>query len=95
MSKPARKSTIVKIASFSAVALAYLAFTLSAFAQTSTSVPAVTIPPIVTTGTKGGTSSALPNAGATEITTMLLLGGAAFFVFGTMKLIWSFRSEKA
>lgn len=95
MIKSARPSTITKVVGFSAVALAYLTFTISAFAQTSTSVPATTIPPIVTTDTKGGTSSALPNAGATEITTLLLLAGVAFFVFGMMKLLWSYRPEKA
>ncbi|MBI2012348.1 hypothetical protein HYW39_01150 [Candidatus Curtissbacteria bacterium] len=42
---------------------------------------------------KGGTSGALPNAGSTELTYLLFIGGALLFVVGTLKLILSFRPE--
>ena len=40
---------------------------------------------------KGGTGGALPGAGTTEITYLLFLAGVVLFVFGTLKLILSFR----
>lgn len=40
---------------------------------------------------KGGTSGALPNAGTTELTYLLFIGGVILFVFGTLKLILSYR----
>lgn len=39
----------------------------------------------------GATSGALPSAGSTEITYFVFLGGVALFVFGTLKLILSYR----
>lgn len=41
----------------------------------------------------GGTSGALPNAGSTELTYIIFIGGLALFVFGTLKLILSFRDS--
>ncbi|OGD93326.1 hypothetical protein A2697_00665 [Candidatus Curtissbacteria bacterium RIFCSPHIGHO2_01_FULL_41_44] len=38
-----------------------------------------------------GTSGALPSAGSTELTYLLFLGGVILFVFGTLKLMLSFR----
>lgn len=42
---------------------------------------------------KGGTTGALPNAGSTELTYILFLGGVLLFVFGTLKLILSYRPD--
>ena len=43
------------------------------------------------TGGAGATSGALPGAGTTEITYVIFLGGVVLFVFGTLKLLLSFR----
>lgn len=40
---------------------------------------------------KGGTSSSLPDAGSTDITYFLFVGGLTLFVLGTLKLILSYR----
>lgn len=40
---------------------------------------------------KGGTSSALPSAGSTEITFAIFAFGVMLFVFGTLKLVKSFQ----
>lgn len=42
---------------------------------------------------KGGTDGALPNAGSTELTYILFMGGVILFVFGTIKLILSYRDH--
>jgi len=47
---------------------------------------------IATEEAKGGTSGALPDAGTTEITYALFVGGLLLFVVGTLKLISSYRS---
>lgn len=39
----------------------------------------------------GATSGALPGAGTTELTYAIFLGGVVLFVFGTLKLLLSFR----
>ncbi|MBI2326845.1 hypothetical protein HYU92_00855 [Candidatus Curtissbacteria bacterium] len=54
----------------------------SIFAQSPSAAPA--------TG-GGATSGALPSAGTTELTYILFLGGVILFVFGTIKLLLSFR----
>jgi len=46
---------------------------------------------IATEEAKGGTSGALPNAGTTELTYLLFIGGVILFVFGTLKLVLSYR----
>lgn len=52
----------------------------NAFAQTAT--PGAS---------KGGTTGALPDAGSTELTYLLFIGGVALFVFGMLKLVLSWR----
>jgi len=63
----------------------WLALAQSALAQTSTSSPSA--------APKGGTESALPNAGSTELTFLLVLGGAALIIFGATKLIASYSKK--
>lgn len=46
---------------------------------------------IATDEAKGGTSGALPDAGSTELTYLLFIGGVILFVFGTLKLVLSWR----
>ena len=57
----------------------------AAFAQTSTSSPSAE--------PKGGTEGALPDAGSTELTFLLFLGGAALIIFGLTKLIASYSKK--
>lgn len=47
-------------------------------------------------GIGGGqaSSSSLPNAGSTEITYLIFVGGAVLFVFGMLKLVLSYREAK-
>lgn len=40
---------------------------------------------------KGGTSGALPSAGSTELTYAIFIGGVVLFVFGMLKLVFSYR----
>lgn len=61
---------------------AWFAFAANTLAQTATDEAG-----------KGGTNGALPDAGSTELTYLLFLGGALLFVVGTLKLILSFRPE--
>lgn len=42
-------------------------------------------------GSKGGTGGALPNAGTTELTYILFVGGVILFVFGMLRLVASLR----
>jgi len=56
-----------------------------AFAQTSTSSPSA-VP-------KGGTESGLPDAGSTELTYLLFLGGMALLIFGAVRLIASYSKN--
>lgn len=44
-----------------------------------------------TAGSKGATGGALPDAGSTEITYLIFIGGVVLFVVGTLKLVLSFR----
>lgn len=60
---------------------AFLVLAKSAFAQT-----------VATESAKGGTSGALPDAGTTELTYLLFIGGVLLFVIGTLKLALSLRS---
>jgi len=74
-----------KIARLSAVSSSiaiYLGIIANAFAQTASD-----------SASKGGTGSSLPNAGSTELTYALFIGGALLFVFGTLKLVLSFKAE--
>ena len=57
----------------------------AALAQTSTSSPSA--------APKGGTESGLPDAGSTELTFLLFLGGAALIIFGVTKLIASYSKK--
>ncbi len=61
-------------------ALAYLAIVTNTFAQSATN-----------SAPKGGTSGSLPSAGSTDITYMLFIFGIVLFVFGTLKLVTSFK----
>lgn len=60
----------------------YLVFATNTFAQSATS-----------SASKGGTDSSLPSAGTTEITYFLFMAGVVLFVFGTLKLVASFRES--
>ena len=71
-----------KVIGIATGALSYLALASSTFAQSATS-----------SGSKGGTSSSLPDAGTTEITYLLFMAGVVLFVFGTLKLVASFRES--
>lgn len=71
---------LARIVGFSSSALAWLALAQTAFAQSATN-----------SASKGGTNGSLPNAGSTELTYLIFLGGVILFVVGTMKLILSFR----
>lgn len=71
---------IARVIGFSSPLGAGLLFAKSVFAQAATAG-----------ASKGGTGSSLPNAGSTELTYLLFLGGMVLFVFGTLKLILSYR----
>ena len=71
---------LARIIGFSSSALAWLALAQTALAQSATD-----------SASKGGTSEALPNAGSTELTYLIFFVGVILFVFGTMKLVLSFR----
>jgi len=67
-------------------AVAWLAFAQgTALAQTSTSSPSA--------APKGGTESALPDAGSTELTYLLIFGGIALLIFGATRLIASYSKK--
>ena len=57
----------------------------SALAQTSTSSPSA--------APKGGTESALPDAGSMELTYLLIFGGIALLIFGATRLIASYSKK--
>ncbi len=65
----------------------YLAYAGNVLAQTTNTVTDTT--------SKGGTSSSLPNAGSTQITYVIFVFGVLLFVFGTLRLIQSFREENS
>ena len=69
---------LARIISFSSSIAILLSRAGSVFAQSATSGA-------------GATSGALPGAGTTELTYAIFLGGVVIFVFGTMKLLLSFR----
>ena len=72
---------LARVISFSTSLALFLAKAGNAFALTATS------------GAQGAgaTSGALPGAGTTELTYVIFLGGIVLFVFGTLKLILSYR----
>lgn len=74
------KSSIARLIGFFASLLLWLALTENVFAQVATG-----------SASKGGTSGALPNAGSTELTYVLFIGGLVLFVVGTLKLALSFK----
>lgn len=76
-----KKSLVCKIAGIGSDLVVFLTLATNAFAQTATGSAA----------SKGGTSSSLPTAGTTEITYAIFAFGVILFVFGTMKLVKSFR----
>jgi len=76
-------SKLAKVAGVTASAFTYLTFAANTFAQTTSTASA----------SKGGTSGALPNAGTTEITYFIFIAGVVLFVFGTLKLVASFRES--
>ena len=61
--------------------LSWLTLATNAFAQTATG-----------SASKGGTSGALPDSGTTGLTYLIFVGGVILFVFGTIKLILSYRN---
>ncbi|MEK7581392.1 MAG: hypothetical protein AAB512_03855 [Patescibacteria group bacterium] len=58
----------------------------SAFAQTASTASSS-----LTKGGLGGTESALPSAGSTEITYIIFGAGTLLFIYGMMRLVASFR----
>ena len=70
-----------KVIGIASGAFTYLALATSTFAQATSSAG------------KGGTSSSLPSAGSTELTYLIFIGGVMLFVFGTMKLVLSYREK--
>ncbi len=79
-----RKSAISYIVGIFSALFIYLILAQNVLAQTTGTTT-------TTTTTKGGTAAALPNAGTTEITYALFLGGVLLFVIGAIKLVKSFR----
>lgn len=73
---------LYRIIGFSTALGLVLAKVGGALAQSPTVAP-------VTGG--GATAGALPGAGTTDLTYLLFLGGVLLFVFGTLKLVLSFR----
>lgn len=74
------RSSVGRVIGFFTSLLLWLSLSENVFAQTATN-----------SAGKGGTSGALPNAGSTEITYVLFIGGLILFVLGTLKLALSFR----
>ena len=74
------KSSVGRVIGFFSSLLLWLSLSENVFAQSATD-----------SAGKGGTSGALPNAGSTEITYILFIGGLILFVVGTIKLALSFR----
>ncbi len=74
------KSSIGRVIGFFTSLLMWLSFSGNVFAQTASG-----------SAGKGGTNGALPNAGSTEITYFLFIGGLILFVLGTLKLALSFK----
>lgn len=71
---------LTRLIGFGSSFLLSLQFVANALAQEATS-----------SGSKGGTEGALPDAGTTELTYLIFVAGVLFFVFGTLKLIASYR----
>ena len=61
--------------------ISWLTLATNAFAQTATG-----------SASKGGTDGALPGAGSTGLTYLIFVGGVILFVFGTIKLVLSYRN---
>jgi hypothetical protein len=77
---------IARLATVSASASLWLTLAANALAQTASTGSAST--------SKGGTTGALPEAGSTEITYAIFIGGVLLFVFAMLKFILSFREAK-
>lgn len=73
---------LARLATITSSAWLWLAAAGKVFAQTATD-----------SAGKGGTDGALPDAGSTELTYLLFIGGALLFVVGFMKLVLSFRQD--
>lgn len=78
-----RRSVVSRTIGFSSALATSLMLAGNVLAQTSTTGSSTT--------TKGGSSTALPNAGTTEITYLIFGVGLILFVLGTVKLAQSFR----
>ena len=87
------KKIFARIVGLGASLTLALQLTQSAFAQLSTTpVTSGSTESALTKGGIGGTtSSALPNAGSTEITYLIFGIGVVMFVLGMIKLAQSFR----
>lgn len=77
-----KKSLIRRIIGVGASVGFSLTLVGNAFAQSATGSSSLS---------KGGTSSALPVAGSTEVTYAIFAFGVLLFVFGTLKLVKSFQ----
>lgn len=75
-----RRFVIPKAIGLSSALATSLYLAQNVFAQTATG-----------SASKGGTNGALPNAGSTELTYIIFIGGLVLFVVGTLKLVLSFR----
>lgn len=78
----------VRVAAVLGSAASYLAFASNAFAQVASTGSANFG---VGVGGGSGTASSLPNAGSTDLTYAIFLGGAVLFVFGMIKLVSSYK----
>lgn len=70
-----------RVIGIASTAFTYFSFATNTFAQATGSA------------SKGGTGSSLPSAGSTELTYLFFIGGVVLFVFGTMKLVLSYREK--
>lgn len=79
-----RMSVVSWVVGFASALFLYLLLAGNILAQTTGTTT-------TTTTTKGGTAAALPNAGTTEITYLIFIGGVVLFVIGAIKLTKSFQ----
>lgn len=75
---------LARIVGLSSSAIAWLQFTGNAFAQFASE----SAEPIIG---KGGTEGSLPDAGSTDLTYFLFIGGTMLLVFGILKVILAYR----
>ena len=71
--------TLPKVAAVTSATITFLSYASGVFAQSATS------------SGKGGTGSALPDAGTTELTYFIFVFGVVLFVVGMLKLVLSYR----